>query len=146
MVCWSRVTSQCKQTNKQTCLRAQILQEKENITSISYAHLDLWVFLASFEQSIIIPTLYLSSNAVSVKMIMRLSPDVSMATLICILKNDAVGRGGVTEGREVVCRISPINASAIWAKFVPCSTLEGSESIYRKHSPAHTGKQQHFNQ
>lgn len=57
-----------------------------------------------------------------------------MATLICILKNDAVGRGGVTEKREVVCRISPINASALWAKFVPCSTLEGSESIYRKHS------------
>ncbi len=57
-----------------------------------------------------------------------------MATLICILKNDAVGRGGVTERREVVCRISPVNASAIWAKFVPCSTSEGSESIYRKHS------------
>ncbi len=56
-----------------------------------------------------------------------------MATLICILKNDAVGRGGVTERREVVCRIFPINASALWAKFVPCSTSEGSESIYRKH-------------
>lgn len=57
-----------------------------------------------------------------------------MATHICILKNYAVGRGGVTESREVACRISPINArSAIWAKFVPCSTLEGSESIYRKH-------------
>lgn len=70
-----------------------------------------------------------------------------MATLICILKNDAVGRGGVTERREeVVCRISPINASAIWAKFVPCSTLEGSESIYRKTQLPHTGKQQHLNQ
>lgn len=52
-----------------------------------------------------------------------------MATLICILKNDAVEKGGVTERREVVCRISPINASALWAKCVPCSTLEGSVSI-----------------
>lgn len=57
-----------------------------------------------------------------------------MATLICILKNDAVGSGGVTERIEVVSRISPIHASAIWAKFVPCSTLEGSVSIYRKHT------------
>lgn len=29
-----------------------------------------------------------------------------MATLVCILKNDAVGRGGKTERRDVVCRIS----------------------------------------
>lgn len=71
---------------------------------------------------------------------------VSMATLICILKNDAVEEEGVTERREVVCRISPIKASAIWAKFVPCSTLEGSESIYRKTQLSHTAKQQHFNQ
>lgn len=41
-------------------------------------------------------------------------------------------QGGVRARREVVCRISPINASAIWAKFVPCSTFEGSESVYRK--------------
>lgn len=33
-----------------------------------------------------------------------------------------------------MCRISPINASVIWAKFVPCGTSEGSVSIYRKHS------------
>lgn len=35
-----------------------------------------------------------------------------MATLICILKNDAVGGGGVT-GRESVCRTFPINASRL---------------------------------
>lgn len=30
--------------NNQTHLTAQIVEEKENIASISYAHLDLWVF------------------------------------------------------------------------------------------------------
>lgn len=40
-------------------------------------------------------------------------PRVSMATLICILKNDAVGGGGVTRRereRERECRTFPINA------------------------------------